>query len=64
MDKEIQIDDNSVGWLCHNTYDNKQWMLHLEDEKEARFFKITGMEGTEVEKALKTILKEYDDVVS
>jgi len=39
-------------------------MLHLEDEREARLFKITGIEETEVEKALKIILKEYDDVVS
>ena len=39
-------------------------MLHLEDKREARLFKITGMKGTEVEKALKTILKEYDDIVS
>jgi len=39
-------------------------MFHLEDEREARLFEITGMEGTEIEKALKTILEEYDDVVS
>ncbi len=39
-------------------------MLHLEDEREARLFKIIGMEETEVEKALKMILEEYDDVVS
>ena len=38
-------------------------MLHLEDEREVRFFKITEMERTEIEKALKTILKEYDDIV-
>ncbi len=34
-DEEIQITDNPVGWLCHNAYDNEQWMLHLEDEREA-----------------------------
>jgi len=39
-------------------------MLHLENEREARLFEITGMEGTEVEKALKIILEEYDDVIS
>ena len=39
-------------------------MLHLEDEREVRLFKITGMEGTEIEKALKIILEEYDDIVS
>ena len=39
-------------------------MLHLENKREVRFFKITGIEGTKVEKALKTILEEYDDVVS
>ena len=49
--------------LCHDAYNNKQWMLHLENKREVRFFKITGIEGTKVEKALKTILEEYDDVV-
>ena len=39
-------------------------MLHLEDEREARLFEITETEGTVVEKALKIILEEYDDVVS
>ncbi len=39
-------------------------MLHLEDEREIRLFEITGIEGIEVERALKTILKEYDDIVS
>src|SRR6266542_6592878 len=39
-------------------------MLHLEDEREVRLFEITGTEGTEVKKALKIILEEYDDVVS
>ena len=39
-------------------------MLHLENEKEVRLFKITGIEGIEVEKALKTILEKYDNVVS
>ena len=39
-------------------------MLHLEDEREVRFFEITGIEKTEVEKALKIILEEYNDVVS
>ncbi len=35
IDEEIQIVDNPVGWLCYDTYDNEQWMLHLEDEREA-----------------------------
>ncbi len=39
-------------------------MLYLEDEREARLFEITETEGTKVEKILKTILKEYDDIVS
>ncbi len=39
-------------------------MLYLEDEKEVRLFKITGMKGTKIEKALKSILKEYDNIVS
>src|SRR6266540_3908956 len=39
-------------------------MLHLEDEREARLFEITGTEGTAVEQTLKAILEEYDDVVS
>src|SRR6266540_3041636 len=49
--QEIKIMDNPVGWLCHDAYDNEQWMLHLEDEREARLFEITGTEGTEVEQA-------------
>src|SRR6266498_1695774 len=64
INEEILIEDNPVGWLCHNAYDNKQWMLHLEDEREARLFEITETEGTEVEQALKIILEDYDDVVS
>src|SRR6266498_598147 len=51
--QEIEITDNPVGWLCHDAYDNEQWMFHLEDEREARLFEITGTEGTEVEQALK-----------
>src|SRR6266496_2117886 len=39
-------------------------MLHLEDERKAQLFEITGTEGTEVEQALKVILEEYDDMVS
>ncbi len=38
-------------------------MLYLEDEREARLFEIIGIEGTKVEKTLKTILKEYDNIV-
>ncbi len=38
-------------------------MFYLEDERKARLFKITEIKRTEVEKALKTILKEYDDIV-
>ena len=63
IDEEIQIADNPVGWLCHDAYDNEQWMLHLEDEREAQLFEITGTEGTEVEQALKIILEEFDNVV-
>ena len=63
IDKEIQIVDNPVEWLCHDAYDNEQWMLHLEDEREAWLFEIIGTEGTEVEQALKIILEEYNDVV-
>ena len=33
IDEEIQIEDNPVGWLCHDAYDNEQWMLHLEDKR-------------------------------
>ncbi len=39
-------------------------MLYLEDERKAKLFKIIGMGGTEVEKTLKVILEEYDDIVS
>ncbi len=63
-DEENQIVDNPVGWLCHDAYDNEQWMLHLEDKREARLFEITGTEGTEVKQVLKVILEEFDDVVS
>ncbi len=38
-------------------------MLHLEDKRKARLFEITEIEGTEVEKTLKTILEEYDNVI-
>ena len=34
INEEIQIGDNPVEWLCHNIYDNEQWMLYLEDERE------------------------------
>ncbi len=37
---------------------------HLEDEREVRLFEIIRIEKIEVEKALKIILKEYDNVVS
>jgi len=39
-------------------------MLHLKDEREARLFEIIETEGTEVEKVLKIILEEYDDIIS
>ncbi len=39
-------------------------MLYLEDKREARLFEITGIKGIEVEKTLKIILKEYNDIVS
>ncbi len=32
-------------------------MLYLKDEREARLFELTETEGTEVKKALKTILE-------
>jgi len=64
IDEEVQIADNPVRWLCYDAYDNEQWMLHLENEREARLFEITGTEGTEVEQALKMILEEFDDVHS
>ncbi len=64
IDEKRPIEDNPVGWLCHDIYNNEQWILHLEDEKEARLFEITGTEGTEVKQALKIILEEYDNVVS
>ncbi len=47
-----------------DAYDNEQWMLHLEDKREARLFEITGTEGIKVERALKNILEEYNDIVS
>jgi len=63
IDEEIQIEDNPIGWLCYDAYDNKQWIFHLEDERKVRLFEITGMKGTKVKKTLKIILKEYDDVI-
>jgi len=39
-------------------------MFYLKDEREVRLFEITGTGGTEVKKVLKTILKEYNNVVS
>ena len=39
-------------------------MFYLKDEREVRLFEITGIEGTEVERALKTILEEYKNIVS
>ena len=39
-------------------------MLYIEDEGGVRLFEIIGTEETEVEQALKVILKEYDNVVS
>ena len=38
-------------------------MLYLNDEKEVRLFEITEIEGTEVERVFKTILKKYNDIV-
>src|SRR6266540_2223871 len=35
IDEKIWIVDNPVGWLCHDAYDNEQWMLYLENEREA-----------------------------
>ena len=39
-------------------------MLHLKNERKAKFFKIIITEETEVEKALKIILEKYNDIVS
>ena len=39
-------------------------MLYLKNEKEVRLFKIIETEETEVEKVFKTILKEYDNIIS
>ena len=63
IDKETQIDNNPIRWLYHDAYNNKQWMLHLEEEREIRLVEITEIEGTKIEKAFKIILEEYDDVV-
>src|SRR6266496_1555438 len=30
IDKETQIVNNPVGWLCHDAYNNEQWILYLE----------------------------------
>ncbi len=38
-------------------------MLYLKDEREAKLFEITKIEGIEVESILKNILKEYDNIV-
>jgi len=38
-------------------------MLHLEDKRKVRLFEIIGIERTEVERTLKNILEEYDDIV-
>jgi len=35
----------------------------LENEKEARLFKITRIEGTEIKKIFKIILEEYDNII-
>ncbi len=64
IENESQIEDNPVGWLYHDVYDNEQWMLYLENERKVRLFEIIRMEETEVEKALKIILEEYNDIVS
>ena len=39
-------------------------MLHLEDKREVRFFRITGTKRIEVKRILKIILEEYDDIIS
>ncbi len=38
-------------------------MLYLEDKRKVKLFEIIGMKETEIKKAFKIILKEYDDVV-
>ncbi len=62
-DIEKQIKNNSVEWLYYNAYDNKQWILHLENKREVRIYKITGIEGIEIKRIFKQILKDYDDIV-
>ncbi len=39
-------------------------MLYLKEKREVKLFEITETEGTEVEKTFRTILEEYDDIVS
>ncbi len=39
-------------------------MLYLEDERKVKLFKIIGIRGIEVKRALKIILEKYDDIVS
>ena len=62
-DNEMQVENNPVRWLCHNIYDNKQQMLHLKNKKEVRLFEIIEIEGTEIKRVFKIILKKYDNMV-
>ncbi len=39
-------------------------MLYLKDKREVRLFEIIGMKEIKVERILKIILEEYDDVIS
>jgi len=39
-------------------------MFYLEDKREVRLFKIMGIEETEVERILKVILEDNNDMVS
>ena len=53
-----------VGQLCHDAYNNEQWILHLEDEREVRILEIIETGETKVKRAFKTILEEYDNIIS
>jgi len=38
-------------------------MLHLKNKKEVRLFEIIEIEGTEIKRVFKIILKKYDNMV-
>ena len=53
IENEGKIKENLMAYLCHDTYDPEEWMLHLEEEREARFFELIGTEKTEIKRTLK-----------